>query len=105
MWWTWCNRPTCENHAPTGSTNFLRASMPFRLEGDMSSDRQYGRLTPLPSVLPLQQSSGMKLVGTKLEDTSFSPRRSCREESELLAKLLRPTSQVRNQLAVGLEML
>lgn len=58
-----------------------------------------------PSVLPLQQSSGMKLVGTQLEDTSFSPRRSCREESELLAELLRPTSQVGNQLAVGLEML
>lgn len=30
-WWTWCNRPTCENHAPTGAVNFRRASIPLRL--------------------------------------------------------------------------
>ncbi len=79
--------------------------MPFRLEGDMSGDRLYGRLVTLPGVLPLQQRSGMKLVSTQLEDASLGPRRSCREEGELLAQLLRPTRQVWNQLAVGLEML
>ena len=31
MWYTWCNRPICENQAPTGSTNFRRASIPRRL--------------------------------------------------------------------------
>lgn len=30
-WYTSCNRPIWENQAPTGSTNFRRASIPLRL--------------------------------------------------------------------------
>ena len=37
IWCTWCKRPTCENHAPTGATNFRRASIPLRLPSKYQS--------------------------------------------------------------------
>lgn len=56
-------------------------------------------------MFPLQQRAWVQLVCPKLEDATFSARRSCGEERKLLAELLTTRRQIGYQLVVRVDVL